>query len=537
MSTLSKLVFNYTLSNQAKSLLIEGLQQKMPTKARAGLQSLLYHLNEKPAPKQTMHFHQSEHRQLATALNHLDATHKEFLFNDPSVSVTPNYLKQLFSFDSTLQALAKYLKAIKFDALQASRDKKGMQHYLIDLKDSRHDRIGLGWSMQRGLLAIQPQYFKNKTTQSEIHDYLSDIEQLGNKSWYEKPEDRNPSDDLSLYDISIKTLGKNGINPAVDPIFILKTKQGTLKVLCGTRQGGYALPGGMQEASVKETCINELLEECFSGALFEPDSNSEAKLNAVTLTPEERNVFTQKVIQHTLYQGQAPKQVADNYEKLNQQHLARLAKASQQAVSLVDIPNHDLNNSQYLSSVINHIRTSTELKEGEKAPIIAHLKCEYYKTYLSKQYKRFQTMVTEKMHTRNRRLNLSDPRNTNYAYMYTTPVDLIIDENELTQFLEKECDLIFGAGDDLAKVQYRPIDVFANNITDEQVGVYSDHASLVIETIRLGIQRGELVVDTALLAQIKTITDNNVNNPKLQKDINRLNSMLTEPSSSRCSIC
>lgn len=515
---------------EARAQLLTTLKAKEATKARAAFQTLIHAIKGAPTSQAT-HFRQIDPFDLLPfALKELDVAEAALLFNTKKMHFTAVMLKQLRDFHRVLNTLATKLQEKKFADLNITRQEIGMQHFFADLKDPRHDRDGTGWTMRRGLLTIFPTHFQNETTQQQIHAYLNHNEQLGKKVWYEKPENTDPDLEIaSTYGINIKTLGMNGKNPAVDPLFIIRGKDGEIMVLCGTRRGGYALPGGMQEAKVKETCINELLEECFSGTMFEPDSATAKKFNAIDLDDYERNESAIVTIQNHLYKGEPPKEGEYDYETKLAAHFQELKESLRIAEGLANSQAPSLSNSNYLLDVIKQIQSSNKIKDGDRASLIAHLKCEFYKTYLPTQYQRFEKMVNERMHTAELVMNKSDPRNTDLAYMCTTPVELVIDEEALTKFFENECDLIFGAGDDLEKVQYRPIDVFAKNITDNKVGAYSDHASLMIQAIQHSIARGELVIDHKLVEQIKTIAQNNLEDDPLLMQISNLSESLLEP--------
>lgn len=506
MATLEQIQLPSAQGNQIKSELIEALQQKEMIKARKHFQALLAHL---PPKQERFSFYQGVTLQkFATALNRLSPNDKELLFEQRDLSITGDYLEHI-NVGPSLKQLATTFQAMKVSGLKADREKEGMKHFFQDLKDPKHNQKGTGWEMLNGLLTISPDHFTNPKTKQEVHDYLGDEAQLGKKDWYETPTD-GPKAKSTDYGIDIKTLGKNGQNRAVDPIFILKTQTGQIKVLCGKRRGGYALPGGMNESTVIDTCISELLEECFSGKMFEKDTLTSEKLNAKKISYRDMFSSVEKIIQQALYKGKPPKKGATNYNELLQSHTTALQAASTKAKVLAGhVPTQGKSASEYIATVIADISRNM-MDEGNKAPLIAHIKCELYKQFLNEEYKKFETFIKARMHIEEMVMNQSDPRNTDLAQMWTTPVEAVIDELELTHFLQKECDLEYGAGDDLANVQYRPLTRLLENITDSKKGVYSDHTTLVLNAISRGVERGEIPVDRVLLSQLETITQSNL---------------------------
>jgi hypothetical protein len=333
------------------------------------------------------------------------------------------------------------------------------------------------------MLHVDHEHFQNDITRSEIHALLN--QKLGDKPWYEKPQDV-PS--TNHYGLAIKTLGKNGINAAVDPIFLVQNSEGKVRVLSGQRPvcHEYCLPGGMNESTVIHTCVSELLEECFSGALFEPEEQSSNLLDENINNISELNAYIASFCPNELK--------------------AELTELST-----------DVTASQAVQHAMRLIQEST-LDEGKKAPLIAKIKCKLYQEKLPVQFEQFYHFVRQHIdQTQEHVVNGSDPRNTDAAYMTTKPLPGFLKQHDMDEIID-QCALTFSAGDDIGNVQLRDIDVFCGNITSTDTspgsleqGAYSDHASFVLNSLALGLEKGSLVLTDALSHQIQTIIANHPN--------------------------
>ncbi len=381
-----------------------------------------------------------------------------------------------------LKETSNQFQTMKFDQLAQQRATHGFNHFIFDLKDPIHNAQGNGWFLNNGMLHIDPTHFQNEVTRTEVHTLLN--QKLGDRPWYQIPSEATATY-TSAYGLAIKTLGKNGINAAVDPILLVQDIDGKVSVLSGQRPvcNEYCLPGGMNESTVINTCVSELLEECFSGALFEPGEKSSRLLDDST---------------HNILEFNAT--------------IAALCPVELQAEMTV-LPTN-ISASEAVQHAVRHIQDSA-LDEGKKAPLIAKIKCTIYQERLPEPFARFSNFVNQHIHQdQDNVINGSDPRNTDVAYMETKPLPGFIKIHEMDA-ITSQCALTFGAGDDLGNVRLRDIDVFCGQIvstgtepTSHQQGTYSDHASLVLNSIALGLENGDLILTDALSNQIHTVITN-----------------------------
>lgn len=384
---------------------------------------------------------------------------------------------------ATLTQVSAQFKTIKFDQLQQQRETNGFNHFIFDLKDPAHNANGEGWSLHNGMLHVDYTHFKNTTTTTQVHDFLNN--KLGDRPWFQSP---NGSNNLNgHYNIDIKTLGKNGVNAAIDPILLLQGNDGSVGVLSGQRPvcNEYCLPGGMNESTVINTCITELLEECFSGALFEPNAASSERLDVLSTNIVDLNKYIEDL---------CPSELKE---------------------SIASLPATAIPASIAVQNALERIQNS-ELDAGKKAPLIAKIKCKLYEKYLPEQYIKFAQFINDNIdQTQANVLNASDPRNTDAAYMETKPLPIFLDKQVFIEYVTNECALNFKAGDDLGNVKVRDITVFCGQIAStgmpsdsEQQGAHCDHASLVLDSIALGVESKRLTLTNALTHQIQSIIDN-----------------------------
>ncbi|MDF1827587.1 MAG: hypothetical protein P1U39_04860 [Legionellaceae bacterium] len=381
-----------------------------------------------------------------------------------------------------LKNTSEQFKTMKFDQLLQQRAAHGFNHFIFDLKDPSHNTQGDGWSLNNGMLHVDHAHFQNQSTRSEVHALLN--QKLGDKPWYEIPQDAT-STSTNAYGLAIKTLGKNGMNAAVDPIFLVQNTEGNVRVLSGQRPvcHEYCLPGGMNESTVINTCVSELLEECFSGALFEPGEQSSRLLDESTDSILELNTYMATFCPEEL------------------------------KAAIAALPT-DVTASHAVQHAMRFIQEST-LDEGRKAPLVAKIKCKLYQEKLPIQFEQFYDFVRQHIdQTQTNVVNGSDPRNTDAAYMTTKPLPGFLKQHDMDAITHR-CALTFGAGDDIGNVQLRDIDVFCGNITSTDTnpgspeqGAYSDHASFVLNSLALGLEKGSLVLTDALSHQIQTILAN-----------------------------
>ncbi len=428
--------------------------------------------------------------ELALQLNALEPKYKEQLFSHESAVVTEDKLQSSL----ILNQLAFAVQDSQYKDLLDSRRSEGFAHFIADLEDERYNQTNPTWTLTKGKLLVDKAHLADATTIKEIHEFLGRQDVFGGKPWYQTPTTEN---DLGLYDVKFKTLGQKN-NKAVDPVFILRGADGRLKVLCGKRfDGSYAFPGGMNESNVIQTCIDELLEECFSGNLFSQGSGTATLINALDGASDTVNQIISENFLRSLQTHRKPKEGSADYVKSMSAYLSEEKSLQQKLTSILEAIKPQKTTAKYIQAVVEAIRRS-DIDEGKIEPLVAHIKCDIYKQCLPEQYAQFEQFIKAKMHKEPLVINKSDPRNTDLGAMYTNPLEAILDEEELTTTLKEQCALDFGGGDDLGDVKYRPIEVFAEK-------AYSDHASLLVHAVNRGIQRGDIALTKTISSQLLDI--------------------------------
>ncbi len=443
---------------------------------------------------------QANFESLSSAINDIDDDFRKILF-DSEQAVSADYLRALSQVPTALKAMAEELDNIKFRQLQDKRGKKGFQHFHNGLKDKKFNHKGTGWAIVNGLLTVEPTHLTNPDTAREINQYL-DEKQTG-KPWYtpttEQPEGFAPRGDLN---IQAKTLGKFGPNAAVDPIFYVQKSDGKFQkpdgkwsVLTIKRfDGSLAFPGGMQEAKVKETCVEELLEECFSGGLFISGSQTAAQLDSARIPPEAVKETMQQAMLKFL-EGNDP---------------TKAAKQIWQARDILMGIGDASTPSEMVNKIVQAIRDSPRIDEGKKGSMIALARCAVYEKCLPERFAKFKSFVESKMQEGEQVINRTDPRNTNTAWMVTTPVMVALNQDDFDNFFLDELGLTLTEGDDAAAVQFRDVDEFAHSITGENGSeVYSSHATIAMNAFSTMVESGMLSASPQLLGQLESVAQSN----------------------------
>lgn len=267
-----------------------------------------------------------------------------------------------------------------------------------------------------------------------------------------------------------KFLGVNGVNKAVDPIFIVREKDGSYKVLSIKRPDGtIAFPGGMQEALVKNTMVNELIEEFCSGDLLSPEAES-----------------------GQIFDRMAPTLVADAKallaDKKNKGLAEKEADFFQRIFSQTDTGSKHSESLYRMLAVI----AQRAAEEGAAGPELKHfivqLKTHLYQKYFPLAFTSFKKAIEDELTQGDCIPNISDPRNTDGAWMETTPCYGLIDMQKLSDIFEAAHLNMAKAGDDAVGAGFVSLSEF------NQGNPYSDHGAILLETI------GKLIEKTPALA-------------------------------------
>lgn len=394
-----------------------------------------------------------------------------------------------------LHELASEFQKKSLAHLMERRHQNGFQHFIADLKDETYEAPG--WSLRKGLLTIRLP-LDNPLLIREIQDFINS--RLAKFPWFkqEKPQDFQPCP--HLYQLPIKTLGAFGPNKAVDPILLVVDPSGRINILAIRRYDGVrALPGGMLEKNVVQTCVNELLEEVFSGDLFRTGGLTANLID--TKYKQDPIAFKSKVIELV-------RAAEKSYSKVFTPYLARFTDEIEQFDEPVP--------SVFLARVLGFLSKANfqHVDSTELVQIQTHIKCDVYKHCCAEQYGQFKEKLEANL-AENRKLvyqespefvlNLTDPRNTDLAYMVTVPLPMVVN----TEFVHSLAEMGLGmsetsAGDDAIAADIIPLEEFCS--TD--ILPYSDHATLVLHTIADLVMHSKLRLTDALVAQIAKIDEN-----------------------------
>lgn len=386
-----------------------------------------------------------------------------------------------------LRHLAALHRLIQLHKLREKRTEQGYQHFMHDLRSDEYNFDGEGWSLTKGLLTVD---IDNPTAITSAENYVSGKFEELRKPWFEKPSIRVQAPSLiddKPYAIHAKFLGKNGANRAVDPVLLITKSDGSVSVVTIERWGGQerAFPGGMLEASVKEICINEILEECFSGDLFAEGSMTSKELN-------DRKDLEIHDLERIIR------------EILNDSEFDKLKNKIDELFALPTEQSH----SDYLRDILCRLAKLTDGQTGLDEPTAVHLstrlKCRLYEHLFPVKYFNFRKLILDNLVIKEEVINGSDPRNTDKAWMVTKPlIEILTSENFAV--LEKQCSLKLAGGDDALGANLTDIEkLFDGNF-------YSDHGAILLEALAdaLDPNNSELQLDLSqsLQDQIDSIRE------------------------------
>ncbi len=354
------------------------------------------------------------------------------------------------------------------------------------------DMQSSGWNLSGGKLVIHHPY-----QDSSLADAQNKIsKELKTSLSFKKPTEQLKTSPKNYQGLNLKTLGKRGPNKAVDPIVLyVDNRRKKLKVLKIDRNSDnpkkIALPGGMLEDSVRKTCINELLEEVFSPSMFRADTK-----NAESLNLEDKAVISEKIT-----------------ELLN----AQWVKDSNISFppSLFEWNTDNENNDQYIRRILEDLdalefqneqgKKLTDLAKGsvQRTQFLTRMKVELYKKLLPELYKQFCYLVNADSLTGKEVVNGSDPRNTDYAWMVTTPItipadSLFTDANKMKTGLS----IIEGeGGDDAGNSRFIDVDVFCCGHDKP----FADHRALLLDGMADVFQHKKIKLSPDIVDQINLI--------------------------------
>lgn len=379
-----------------------------------------------------------------------------------------------------IHRLADYAQTIALNKLLKKRHEKGFQAFIFDLKESSHNYQSEGWQLANGLLTVE-----SDANAQEINDFLAS--KLSDRLWFESNQPTSIDASPVTYGYDFKVLGKWGANPAVDPVLFLENSNNELTVLTIIRADKTAaLPGGMMESTVQKTCIHELLEECFSGNFFKPDSKTSHIIDAFGYWD---NVLPKPPLL-TLIQ-----RVLDETKQLSQQQKNELYGMLQNTT----VPQKP---SEVIQSLCNKIDELTGLSACQRAQVLASVRVGLYEKTCPVEYEAMKTLLLQRMENSEQVANLSDPRNTNSAWMVTTVVSMLFPHSDMNILEDYGLEYEGGAGDDAHDSHFRSVKDFCCE------NPYADHAALVLHALARTIEKNEnLKIAKALLNQCLSIAN------------------------------
>ncbi len=380
------------------------------------------------------------------------------------------------------EMVSKLSKQERNNALARLRHDRATNGFKVYIRDFLgHDPIKQPeWELNGPHLTIQAN--ASLKTYQEVHHFIET--QLGDRSWFEKATQAPPQpfkgDKLELsdqrpYHIPVKILGKNGANQAVDAVVLIPDENGRVKLLTINRPDGTkAVPGGMNENTATETYTAELLEEVFSNDLFSVGSATEKLINE-----------------------------KDSMELFN--GLTRLFKEDKTfaALQTLNLPPYDgAMSAEYIRTVLEAIQSSEQTgSPAQKEHLCVLLKCHLYRHFLPQQYNTFKEIVSTDRMALECRVNQSDSRNTDYAWMETTPYVRVMDKDTFESLQQQAGLTRLAGGDDAVDAQFCELQEFW---TGER-SIFCDHGVIVLDAVAAAIEQGKLTLSPGLSAQLEEI--------------------------------
>lgn len=272
--------------------------------------------------------------------------------------------------------------------------------------------------------------------------------------WYETKKPSGKIIPPHPFNANFKLLGKYGPNLAIDLILFIKDKN-KLKLLTITRNDDkkcLAIPGGFYQGDIFTTAINELLEECFSNKLFSLDSRSSKIINKIY--KNKHDLLYAKITNISL-------EIFKN-EKLQ----IKIKKIS------------DVNSPFAIINAVMAIIDETYKNRAHHQQLMSKLKCELYKHLMPENYKKLNDFIINKGILSPEELSLTDPRNTNLAWIVIKNIRFIISIKEWHTLL-RECALDLSGGDDAALASIVDLKKFCNSSSNN----FALHKYLVLRNL------------------------------------------------------
>ncbi len=283
-----------------------------------------------------------------------------------------------------------------------------------------------GYKLINGRLNIDLHKLDHAQFNKQIQSWM----QQTHCEWYET---RKPSGKIISpheFNANFKLLGKYGPNLAVDLIIFIQDSE-ALKLVTITRnddQKALAIPGGFYQGGLFTTAAHELLEECFSNRLFVENSLSSQLIDKI---------------------------YKNNLNLLIQKITNILPDAYQDCLQSIKLP------STIISFIIK--KASEHYKnQAQSTHLITKLKCDLYINLLPDAYQKLNDFIIKRGILSPEEPSLTDPRNTNLAWMTIRCFRFMITKSEWQNLLN-ECALDLSGGDDAASAAVINLSEFYEN--------------------------------------------------------------------------
>lgn len=362
------------------------------------------------------------------------------------------------------------LNVLKFD----NRRKSIFSAYISDLRDidDTDQFVTNGYKLKNGRLIID----LNKVDHIKMQRIISEWMKKLKKSWFNTSYPLEQIIAPKNYNANFKVLGKFGANLAVDIVLFTTNSKNELKILSILRDDDMrtpAIPGGFNESDVLNTCIQELLEECFSNALFEKKSIS-------------NNLINKTIKKYTLINNL--KSTLKLFEqKLNYKIISSLLNL------LTEITNNK-SPSEITTIFLNELKKQTSNNKN----ILAKFKCALYQITLPEQFALFKQFIINNGIIGAQELSSTDERNTNLAWVETQAVRFILNEQKCLNIFHN-CGLELSGGDDATKTKLVPVLDFCTN----QKQPFALHAFLVLRDLARILEDGKISLPKDFVINLK----------------------------------
>jgi hypothetical protein len=326
-----------------------------------------------------------------------------------------------------LKKLAKKSREMQYANLMEKREKNGHVIYVPDFgKNKVHGQeevIGKGWRYQKGTFTIDYPY--QAEALKEAQKFADQLAEKIGLAWY-KPFDPTKTCDVWYGGLYFKTLGDT-VNHAVDPVFFLPDGKIFRVVRDFDVPPTSALPGGVVEDNVLNTCVNESIEELLGGDIFAEGSETASSINGMNGIKE---VLEEVLVEKLTELLNIKKDDMDNLKSVRES----ISEFMWTGWDICEA--NDIN----IRAIIKNIRENgidesypvgTDSEDLKRIQFIVAVKTGLYKKMFPAQIKALTDYIKAEAVTGERVINSSDPRNTDASAMYTQTKNIVCPNAEL----------------------------------------------------------------------------------------------------------